>query len=193
MDSAADSERDSPERHRHISYCFAIKPRKAERCYDSPICLDEEKVTRAGIEYKSKRVCGGNTTCTYVHQHENPVPANSAVVNCKVKTVSSFAALERFDRLETIFRDRDFDVVKGQALISLASVQEIFGSGEDVGKIRSALSNVTAAVLRFEVGKNDIMEQILEQKLNRNFSVKRKALTKCKGYLFFKPIFYIEA
>ena len=26
------------------------------------------------------------------------------------------AALERFDRLETIFRDSDFDVVKGQAL-----------------------------------------------------------------------------
>ena len=47
--------------------------------------------------------------------------------------------------------------------------------------IRNALSNLTAAVLRFEVGKNDVMEQILAQKLNRDFSVTRKTLTKCKG------------
>ena len=144
------------ERHEHISYCFAIKPRKVKRFYDLPICLDEEKVTCGDVEYKSKRMYGGNTTCTYVYQHEKPTPASSAEINCRVKTVSSFDGLDRFDRIEPIFRDSDFDVVKGEALVSLASVQEIVESGGEVSVIRNALSNLAAAVLRFEVGRNDV-------------------------------------
>ena len=51
----------------------------------------------------------------------------------------------------------------------------------DRGQMLVAVSNLTSAVQRNEHGKNDLIEQILCDKLSRDFVVMRKSLTSRKG------------
>ena len=126
-------------------------------------------VSHQSISYVLTRVYGGNMVCTYVYNHKNPTAASSATVNCRMNMVTSCADLESIDRLEMIFSPRDLDCVSGGALVSITSIWEIIASGMDPDEMLVAVNNLYSEVARNEDRKNDLIEQILLNKLGKDF------------------------
>ena len=171
--------------HQHIYYSFGLKPRKEKSSYDLPICEDELTVSRVKgdteKQYVLTRIYSGNTVCTYVYNHINPKPASSATINCGMTTVNSFDELDGIDTIESVFTQRYLEFVTGGALLPVRSIQEIMNSGVDREQMLAAVSSLPQAIQRNEQGKNDLMEQVLCNKLSDDFIVTRKPLTTRKG------------
>ena len=116
------------EEHQHIYYSFSLKPSKEKSPYGLRICEDEVTVDHENTSIKQnhqvhiKESLWQNTVCTYVYNHKNPTPASSAIVNCRMITVNSYTELDRIDRIETIFTQRDLDCVSGAAQLSISKI-----------------------------------------------------------------------
>lgn len=167
--------------HQHIQYSFSFRPRKEKVPYDLPICEDKEKICREEVNYVLSRVYSGNTLCTYVYEHKNPMPASSASVNCGIDWVRSYTELESFATMLTVLTQKDLDCVSGGEVVSLRSIQDIITSGVDASVMLRAVNDLVAAVQRNEAGKNDLLEQLLEKKFGNDFLVTRKPLNDRKG------------
>lgn len=168
--------------HEHFWYVFCFsKPRRIKETVVAPVCPDVDK--KGGDQFKFIRVFDGAKCCSYVLEHTNPIAASKAIVTCKIDNVLAISDLD-VARIDPMFQAMDFDCVTDGKLVPLSFVNKLLTNEEmDRSEMRELLLR-NAVALNREIGRNDIMEQLLALKLGDEFTVTRTPMTKRNGQNF---------
>lgn len=162
-------------RSHSLFVCVFFKPCRIVERVEEVICAPEIQVHSA----KFKRV--REDFCTYVCQHPNPTAASSAIVNVKETEVASTTELLEFSVpcgiYPEVFTASDFNcVTRSGSLIPLDFIQQLLTIEHDPRRICD-LAREKAVSLTCEPSKNNVVEQIIQKRIEKDFIVSRKPLT----------------
>ena len=167
--------------HDHYLYVFSFKPCRIVETVEEVICPKVIKVHSA--QFKRVR----EDFCTYVCEYPNPTAASSAVVNLKETEVSSTSELLGCSLAgihgvcsgvyPEVFTAIDFNCVTSPgSLVPVDFIQQILTIEDDRRRICD-LVREKAVSLTCEPAKNDVVEQIIQKKIGKDFTVCKKPLT----------------
>ena len=181
MDDTSGSRSTGRFHHNHYLYVFSFKPCRIIESVEEVMCPKVIQVHSA--QFRRIR----EDFCTYVCQHSNPTAASSAIINIKETEVASTSELLGFSASDEhgiypaeVFTASDFNCVTGAgSLIPLDFIQQLLTIEHDPRRI-CHLAKEKAVSLTCEPSKNDIIEQIIQKRIEKDFIVTRKPLTQRK-------------
>ena len=165
--------------HEHFYYVFSVRPRRFMEFNQEPFCEEEIEMGATYI-----RVWFEDKTCTYVCSHPNPTPAHAAIIATNVARVSSFHDLFNLhgSSIPSIFNASDFSWVETGMFVPLSSITDLASAGHDSSTMASMATGL-AVKLQKEISRNEVIEDIIKQRLGENFTVTHKPATKGMGPL----------
>ena len=123
--------------------------------------------------------------CTYMCSHPNPTPAHAATITSTETRVPSASIL--FDlhgsSIPSTFNARDFSWIEMGMFVPLSSLTDLVSDGYDSSSIASMAAGL-AVRLKKEISRNEVIEDVLKQRLGEEFTVTHKPVTKRMGKSF---------